>query len=382
VVGQGKAGGGLCYGYDVVKRLGSDGEPVRGERMINEAEAAVVRRVFRDFGNGISQRAIAQRLNAENIPGPGKHLWNATTLRGHNKRGTGLINNELYAGRLVWNRQRYVKDPQTGKRVSRINPESEWITTDVPELRIIDDALWQAVKNRQANISLKFAGAIEATRDAFNRLNATHRPKSLLSGLVFCGCCGGPCSLRGQARFACSAHFDNGSCSNSRTITRQALEERVLDGLRDRLMAPEIAAEAVRAFVEETNLLNHQRRAASAADKVELETVLKAIKGLVALAEQGRGTRALVDRLLDLEAQEDSIRARLGAAPMDTPDIHPNIADIYRRKVTRLAEALNYPAERDEAADAIRSLIERVTLIPGTRPVRAAVQAARATACG
>lgn len=83
-VEQGKAGGGLCYGYDVVKRLGSDGEPVRGERTINEAEAAVVRRVFRDFGNGISPRAIAQRLNAENIPGPGKHLWNATTLRGHN----------------------------------------------------------------------------------------------------------------------------------------------------------------------------------------------------------------------------------------------------------------------------------------------------------
>jgi hypothetical protein len=56
----------------------------------------VVRRVFRDFANGISPRAIAQRLNAENIPGPGKQLWNATTLRGHNKRGTGLINNELY----------------------------------------------------------------------------------------------------------------------------------------------------------------------------------------------------------------------------------------------------------------------------------------------
>jgi hypothetical protein len=132
-------------------------------------------------------------------------------------------------------------------------------------------------------------------------------------------------------------------------------------------MAPEIAAEAIRAFVEEANRLNHERRAASAADKAELEAVLKAIKGLVALAEQGRGTRALVDRLLDLEAQEDSIRARLGAAPMDTPDIHPNIADIYRHKVARLAEALNHLAERDEAADAIRSLIERVTLIPGAK---------------
>jgi site-specific DNA recombinase len=41
----GKAGGGLCYGYDVVKRSDAAGEPVRGERRINEAEAEIVRRI-------------------------------------------------------------------------------------------------------------------------------------------------------------------------------------------------------------------------------------------------------------------------------------------------------------------------------------------------
>ncbi|MEO5325237.1 recombinase family protein [Mesorhizobium sp. CC13] len=71
-------------------------------------------------------------------------MWNDTTVRGHVRRGTGIINNELYIGRLVWNRQRYVKDPTTGKRVSRLNPEDERIVTEVPELRIVDDELWQA----------------------------------------------------------------------------------------------------------------------------------------------------------------------------------------------------------------------------------------------
>jgi site-specific DNA recombinase len=42
------------------------------------------------------------------------------------QRGTGLLQNELYAGRLVWNKVRMVKDPDTGKRVSRANPRSEW----------------------------------------------------------------------------------------------------------------------------------------------------------------------------------------------------------------------------------------------------------------
>src|ERR1700688_331489 len=89
-----------------------------------------------------------------------------STIRGHVKRGTGLINNELYVGRLVWNRQRYVKDPSTGRRVSRMNAESEWIVAEVPELRIIDDELWQAVKARQSEIADKYVNVTEAIREA------------------------------------------------------------------------------------------------------------------------------------------------------------------------------------------------------------------------
>src|SRR4029453_8069213 len=67
-------------------------------------------------------------------------------------RGTGVLNNELYIGRLVWNRLRYVKDPDSGKRVSRPNPPSQWVTTSVPDLRIVDDTLWSEGKARQAAV--------------------------------------------------------------------------------------------------------------------------------------------------------------------------------------------------------------------------------------
>jgi hypothetical protein len=43
------AGGGNSYGYDIVKRIGEDGEYARGERRLNEQEAAVVRRIFTDY---------------------------------------------------------------------------------------------------------------------------------------------------------------------------------------------------------------------------------------------------------------------------------------------------------------------------------------------
>jgi site-specific DNA recombinase len=367
-VEEGKSGGGLCYGYDVVKRIDAGGEPIRGERTINQGEAEIVRRVFREFAAGVSPRAIARRLNDERIRGPESTLWMDSTLRGHVARGTGLLNNELYVGKLVWNRLRYVKDPATGRRVSRINPREKWITTEVAELRIIDDALWQAVKARQAELVTKYANVITATRAAqANRLNNTRRPRSLLAGLLFCGCCGGPYSVRGQDRYACSNHVMNGSCANGRTIARETLEARVLEGLRDRLMAPEIAAEAMRAYAEETNRLNHQRRASTGADHRELDKIARSIKEMLALIEEGSGSRAMVARMRELEAREDELKARLDTAGVDLPDLHPNAAGIYCRKVERLAEALQKPQERDEAAEAIRALIERITLTPGAK---------------
>ncbi len=365
-VESGKSGGGLCYGYTAVKQIDHRGEPIRGERAINEPEAAVIRRVYRDFAAGISPRAIARRLNAESVPGPHDKLWTDSTIRGHVTRGTGLLNNELYIGRLVWNRLRYMKDPSTGKRVSRLNPREKWITTEVPELRIIDGALWQAVKRRQGEIESKYAIAIDATRAAFaKRLNGMHRPRSLLSGLVFCGCCGGPYALRGQDRYACSNHVMNGSCHNSRTIARETLEARMLEGLRERLMAPEVAAEAMRSYVEETNRLNWERRASQEADRRDLAKVRKSIEEIVAMIEDGNGNRTLIARLSELETKEDWINSRLDQDAVDLPDIHPNVAGIYRRKVERLAEALRSQTERDEAAQAIRSLVERITLTPG-----------------
>ena len=123
----------------------------------------------------------------------------------------------------------------------------------------------------------------------------------------------------------------------------------------------------IRGYVDETNRLNHERRAAQGAAVAALAKIDRAKADIVAAIEDGRFSKTLMDRLLDLEANEEVLRTAMAEAPADTPDIHPNIAGIYAKKVERLAEALNRPEDRDEAADAIRSLIERVTLTPGTK---------------
>jgi hypothetical protein len=74
--------------------------------------------------------------------------------------------------------------------------------------------------------------------------------------------------------------------------------------------------------------------------------------------------KALMDYL---ERQKAEIMARMAEAPADVPDIHPNIAEIYKAKVVRLTEALADPELHSEAADAIRSLVGEVVLTPGEK---------------
>ncbi len=366
-VEAGKSGGGLCFGYKVVKQFDGLGQPVRGDRTIDAKEAETVRRIFRLFAAGVAPRTIARTLNEEGVPGPGDTPWGDTTIRGHVKRGTGIVNNELYIGRLIWNRLRYVKDPSTGKRVSRLNPETDWIIKDVPDLRIVDDELWQAARARQAEIATTFANVTAGVREHHrqNSLNGARRPRSLLSGLITCGCCGGPYALRGADRFACGNHVGKGTCDNARTIPRADLEARVLAGLKDRLMAPDVVEEAMRAYALETNRLNREKRSNADGWSAELARIEKQIAQMVEAIANGMYHPSMKDKLTGLESRKTELGKLLADVPDDKLDLLPNAAAIYAQKVERLADALNRPEERPEAAQALRMLIEKIVLVPG-----------------
>jgi site-specific DNA recombinase len=170
----GKSGGGNSYGSDVVKRFQADGEPIRGDGTINAAEAELVRRIFRDYVVAKSAKRIAAELNMGGIPAPNGGDWGFSTINGNAKRGNGILNNEMYIGRIVWNRQRFIKDPETDRRQARPNPASEWIVREVPDLRIIDDELWGAAKARQVAVNSKHG---EDNRRESNSFRDRRRPR-------------------------------------------------------------------------------------------------------------------------------------------------------------------------------------------------------------
>jgi site-specific DNA recombinase len=351
----GKSGGGLSYGYRV-RRATHDGMAT-GEREIVPAEAEVVLRIFRDYSAGGSPKALARQLNAERCPGPGGSPWNPSTIHGNPARGTGILNNELYIGRLVWNRLRYVKDPDTGKRVSRPNPRSEWVTTAVPELRIVDDELWNQAKARQADMR-----RVSSNGDP-KQFNRARRPRYLFSGLTKCAECGGGYVMYWRDRLACFGARSRGTCTNRLTISRQEVEERVLVALRDKLMRRDLFEDFCREYVRELNRLRMEHRARLTHGRAELASVEREIRKLIQAIKDGVSALSIKDELLSLEARKAELQSRLEAPEM--PELlHPRMADVYREKVGTLCLALEDEESRTGAATAIRALVEAIVLEP------------------
>ena len=362
-VRQGRSGGGLSYGYDVVKETDAMGDPRYGGRSVNEAEAAVVCRIFKDYAAGKSPRAIARDLNREGLPGPGGRPWGDTTIRGHFTRRTGILNNELYAGRLIWNKQRYVKDPRTGKRLARPNPERLWVVHEIPELRIVDPAIWDKVHARLTAVR-EVPGVKKAIEKQFW---LKRRAKHLLTGLAKCGVCGGDLAPIGQDYLACSAARRKGTCANKRGIRRPMLEGIILDTLKDNLMAPELVKEFITEFHAEVNRLRRDSELGAGRKRKELDDVTRKLDGLISAIADGLRATGLQSKLDELESRKAALEKDIAAAPAAAPRLHPNLAEIYRHKVENLQEALRDPATHSEALEILRSLVDRVVVTPAER---------------
>ncbi|QSZ59690.1 recombinase family protein [Rhizobium sp. ZX09] len=116
------------YGYKLSTQRDGAGDHFEAMREIDSDQAAIVRRIYQLYADGVSPAKIAEALNAEGIRGPRGLRWRDTTIRGDRARHTGILNNEIYSGR------------------SRVPGRDCDLT---PALRIVSDELWTRVKQRQ-----------------------------------------------------------------------------------------------------------------------------------------------------------------------------------------------------------------------------------------
>jgi site-specific DNA recombinase len=354
-----RSGGGVTYGYDVVQARNPESEGA-GQRSINEEEARVVVRIFRDYAGGKSPRHIAFELNKDGIAGPSGTGWGASTINGNAKRGTGILNNELYIGRLVWNRLRYVKDPDSGKRRSRLNPPDQWIIKGVPELRIVPQELWDRVKDRQSAVKRQTRPDHQQHAKVWER----RRPRFLLSGLIKCGACGGGYTMVSRTLYGCANARNKGTCDNWLNIRRDALEATILDGLKRHLMDPELFKLFCEEFTKALNRLRGDRAAEHTRKEAELRTITSRLRRIVDAIAEGVPALTLKEELLSLETRKVLLDQEMVGWRDEPVRLHPNMAEVYRKKVDELALLLQGEDDKQEAFEAIRGLIDRIVLSP------------------
>ncbi|WP_193747998.1 zinc ribbon domain-containing protein, partial [Leisingera sp. ANG-S5] len=226
-------------------------------------------------------------------------------------------------------------------------------------LRIVGEDLWQSVKARQQ------ASRSDVISQGVMRPERARRARHLLSGLLKCGVCGGGYSIVGKAHFGCASARNKGTCSNRLTIRRDRLEDRVLNGLKDELLHPDLIAEFTRAYQAEYNRLAGTIQQDRAKAERELAQVTGKISNIIEAISDGMFHPSMKDKMTALEARKEELEAELQEAPTEPPVLlHPSLAGLYREQVAGLTAALNDPATKSEAGTILRSLLSEVRLIP------------------
>ena len=251
------------------------------------------------YAEGHGLRAIAVQLNAERVPGP-NGPWSRYTIH-------EMLRNERYRGIYIWGRTQKARNPETGRKVSRCTPQARWRRVEVPEWRIIPEALWLAVEARRKESEANFH---KNGGTSYNRRGRAY----LFSGNLVCGVCGGSMVVcagggkRGYVKYGCHQHKHNGTCDNKLMIRQDRLEEQLLDAFHQRILSPKILESAIKQCEEE--LRKRLAEMARQGALVSVESLTKDLEDkkrrrarIIEAIETAGDIGGLTERLRDLEGE-------------------------------------------------------------------------------
>ncbi len=357
---KGKWTGGRAFGYRV-----EHGE-VRSTR--RRPRSCV--EIFQRYAGGESPLAIAAALNARRIPSPGSTWkrelrrrggWVASCIAGDPKRGVGILNCDLYRGRVVWGRSKWIRGVADSKKRRQVQvPESQWIVREDARLRIVPDTLWKAVKARQARQAAACRGAHQA-RDC-RRLEAGRTgPPAAVScsrGLLTCAVCGANYTMR-DAKFvfvrlagSTARRAATRSASSAKSVERLLLAEikAGLDLARDRRARP--------AGVDPAAAPEGAEGRQARVRELEQE-----VGNLVDAIGKGLLSPAIAARLAAAEAELERLKA---PAPDNAPVVAllPRLDELFLARVRELERT----AERDPVR-ARQALVDSIETPIALHPV-------------
>jgi site-specific DNA recombinase len=328
--------GGQTFGYSNV-RVNS-----HAEYQINESEATIIRRIFELAAEGRGTRWIAKRLNDDHVLAPvprraGRpRAWAPSTVY-------AMLTRPLYRGDIVWNRTR--KRDSWGIKKQAARPKEEWVRLDAPQLRIVPEALWQAVQSRLKTSRASYLRA--SNGQLWGRPGNAIESKYLLTGLAQCGICGGGLIAHSRASrphrkyaYICSYYHLRGTtvCPTGVLLPMEETNHAVLETFERKVLHPDVVAVGLRHGLEllkptEDSLV--PRREALQAELAVLEQELARFTAAVA---QGGDLPALVEAIKSREQRRLRLREELAGLDGLQRLASIDLGQIQRELQARLAE--------------------------------------------
>lgn len=370
--------GGKSFGYSSI------GPIEARERVIDVAQATIVREIFAMYADGLSPQRIAVDLNTRGVPSPGSH-WKRTTRRSDGKwlpsviagdpaKGTGILNNPIVRGLVIWNRTRWVRGAaDSSQRTQVVNPSTEWVQHRDESLRIVSDELWERVKARQASRAHSIGDRVRQGIERKRAPGGGRKSPYLLSNLLRCGVCGAGFSMINSDRYGCASNKGGGAaaCSNSITVMRSLAESKIIDSVKRDLRSPVVIAEIESRLRKAMKAKANQPKVDSSIEIIRLQGEISNLADAVASGLL-RSSPALAERLTSAEKQLARLLIASAAqkAASNVGVILPRIAQRCEAIVERLELLMKKDLDRSRAA--LRDIVgDTITLQPEGRVLRA-----------
>jgi site-specific DNA recombinase len=367
--------GGRCFGYRSVPIEDTTRRDQYGRPMISGAQlrvdpeqAKIVRKIFTLYADGLSIKATTKRLNAEGVESPRpragrEHSWAPSSVK-------SILENQRYIGSVTYGRTKKVRHPQTGKRIYRHKPESEWIRVASPDQRIVSDKLWNLVQARLAFVNSTYGS--HSGKGGLLRSRAASSPY-IFSGLLKCGVCGGAVTIASgkgtthrSASYGCPAREFRGTCGNTRRIASDVLETQLLAKLQHEVLSPEaidyvfhkLEIEVSKHLSGIGDSLEAMRRR-----RVTLEAELKNLSRMVA---GGMDSPSLRRAITEREAEIKTLAAKTPVPGRNS--VHTQIRDLRKSVADELGDLRALLSARDNAMAMRMQLakhVKEIELLPG-----------------
>lgn len=200
-------------------RKGADGKPE-----IDEEQAVIIRRIFKEYLIGKSLLDIAKGLTADEIPtARGKTNWSSARVQ-------SILTNEKYKGDALLQKT-YVVDC-ISKKSKKNNGELPMYYVENNHPAIIERSMFDKVQEEISRRNSKRKIKQKGTKTELGKYSS----KYALSELLFCGNCGTPYrrvtwTNRGKKKvvWRCISRLDFGTkyCKNSPSLEESALQNAI-----------------------------------------------------------------------------------------------------------------------------------------------------------